>query len=136
MEGEAFAANISEEARQGTRTNLLGKQVLDAERHPFIDAELLSTVGPWWAPEVHLRMHVLGRQSELQVFPGVWQESDRVLVHGSFLLRQTDIGMEPFSVLGGGLRVADDLLIRAKLVFTAIDDVNGCMVPFGALLTS
>jgi hypothetical protein len=42
----------------------------------------------------------------------------RITAEGFFIVRQTDLGMEPFSTLGGGLRVADPLEVHFLLVAT------------------
>jgi hypothetical protein len=40
---------------------------------------------------------------------------DRLLVSGSFVLRQTDFGVQPLSLLGGLLSVQDAVVIEFKL---------------------
>lgn len=40
------------------------------------------------------------------------EDGSRAIVEGFLVLRQTDLGIEPFTALGGGLRVADPLEIH------------------------
>jgi len=40
---------------------------------------------------------------------------DSITVTGSFVLRQTDFGAQPYSVLGGLLAVKDEVVIEFKL---------------------
>jgi hypothetical protein len=134
-EGADFESVVSDKAREDTHTNLLGPAVLDAAEHPYIDAELASSIGPAWAPDATLRIVLLGQQRVISVSPGVITTGEALIVQGSFAVQQTALGMEPFSVLGGGLKVADELRVRVRLVFVASTerDLAGCMVPFDAL---
>lgn len=43
-------------------------------------------------------------------------EDEQVLIKGTMTLRQTELGLEPFSVLGGGLKVADQLEMHFSLI--------------------
>lgn len=101
-------------AIDGTRENLESR-VLERDRWPWVSIHLSEfredgeefTAGI----EVQLRDH---RHR--------WRESFRlerrgkaITVNGSFTLSQADLGLEPFSVLGGGLRVADALEIHVQL---------------------
>jgi hypothetical protein len=45
----------------------------------------------------------------------------RVTIEGYFIVRQTELGIEPFSALGGGLRVADPLEVHFRLVAVRVD---------------
>ena len=41
---------------------------------------------------------------------------DRLVVAGAFVLRQSDFGIKPFSVLGGLLAVEDELVVEFRLI--------------------
>lgn len=134
-EGVDFESVVSDKARQDTHANLLGPGVLDAAQHPYIDAELASSSGPDWAPDATLRVDLVGQSRVISVSPGVVATGDTLAVQGSFAVRQSALGMEPFSVLGGGLKVADELRVRVRLAFVASTerDLADCVVPFDAL---
>jgi hypothetical protein len=135
-EGPEFESEVSPQARQDTRTNLLGPRVLDAEQHPFIDVELDTSSGPLWAPDLVLRVFLRGRAVTLPVTAAAARSGDRLSVGSVFSVSHTTLGLEPFSVLGGGLQVADELKIRLRLVFRATPDreLDTCLVPFAALV--
>jgi len=115
-EGEAFAAEVSAEAREGTREHMLGKEVLDAQRYPVIRVESVALSGPRWNPSVVVRAMLRGATRELRFPAAVVEQGDRLTVIASFTFRQSDFGMEPYSALGGGLRVADEVGVRIRLV--------------------
>ncbi len=115
-EGGEFSARVSDEARRGTRENMLGKDVLDAAAYPQIEIDSISLSGPRWNPDVTARVTLRGATRELSFPAAVVQEGARLTVIASFSLRQSDFGITPYSALGGGLRVADRIDVRVRLL--------------------
>ncbi len=114
-EGTEFAAEVSAEARQGTRANMLGGEVLDAAHHPLIRIESVALSGPRWNPTVLARATLRGAAHDLQFPAAVIQDGDRLTVIASFSFRQSDFGITPFAALGGGLQVRDAIDVRIHL---------------------
>jgi len=56
QEGEDFSSVVSDEARAGTRTNMLGDGVLSAAEFPELSAEMVSLTGPLWSADAILRI--------------------------------------------------------------------------------
>jgi len=115
-EGEEFAAEVSEQARQATRDNLLGKDVLDSASHPLIEVNSVALVGPRWNPAVLARATLRGVTRDLRFPAAVVQQGDLLTVIATFRIRQSDFDLTPFTALGGGLRVRDAIDIRMYLV--------------------
>ena len=115
-EGEEFAAQISEPARRGTRENMLGRDVLDAAKHPLIRIESIALFGPDWGPTVTARVTLRGVTRDLRFAAAVLRQDDMLAVVASFSINQSEFGIEPFTALNGGLRVRDALDIRIRLV--------------------
>lgn len=115
-EGKSFATEVSDAARRGTRKNLLGENLLDAERHPRIQLQSLSMRGPRWNPDVNARLVLRGAERDIQFPAAVVAQEDTIIVIANFTIRQSDFGIDPFSILGGGLSVHDELIIRARIV--------------------
>jgi hypothetical protein len=115
-EGEEFSAHVSDQARKGTRDNMLGPDVLDALHYPEIRIESDSLVGPRWNPSVTAHITVRGNRSELQFPAAVIEQSGSLTVIAAFHVLQSDLGIKPYSVLGGAIRVRDAIEIRVRLV--------------------
>jgi polyisoprenoid-binding protein YceI len=115
-EGADFSASVSDPARQGTRENLLGPDVLAAAAHPLIRIESLSLQGPRWSPLVNARITVRGVSSPVQLSAAVLEQRDSLTVIATFPLRQSELGMKPFSVMGGAISVLDRIDVRVRLV--------------------
>ncbi|HVC10314.1 MAG TPA: YceI family protein [Burkholderiales bacterium] len=115
-EGAEFAEPVSAQAREGTRHNMLGAGVLDAAHYPLIRIESLSLAGPRWNPTVTARVTLRGATRDLRFPAAVFERHDTLTVIAQFRLDQTEFGIQPFSILGGGLRVRDALDIRLRIV--------------------
>lgn len=115
-----FPPDVPQSARQGTRHNMLGAALLNAATFPDIAlrAEGLrhsSDGGPDdLVAEVLVR--VRGQVRSLSVPVRYHIESDQIEVTSEFPLRQTDLGLTPFSALGGALKVRDGMKVRLELL--------------------
>jgi polyisoprenoid-binding protein YceI len=115
-EGDEFAAPVSDQARKGTRDNMLGADILDAAHFPLIGIDSDSLVGPRWNPGVTAHITVRGATSELKFPAAVIEQSGSLTVIAAFRVLQSELGIKPFSVLGGAIRVRDAIDIRVRLV--------------------
>ncbi|MGH8736096.1 MAG: YceI family protein [Burkholderiales bacterium] len=115
-EGSEFAAEVSPQARQGTRANMLGEEVLDAQRYPEIRIVSVALSGPRWNPTVVARTTLRGVTRDLRFSAAVIEDVRRLTIVASFTIRQSDFGITPFVALGGGLRVRDAIEIRIRIV--------------------
>lgn len=115
-EGAAFTTGISDAARRATRDNMLGKALLDAAGYPLIEIESVSLVGPRWNPTVVARTTLRGATHDLQFPAAVFEQPDALTVIASFRTRQSDFGLTPYTVLGGSLRVQDEIDVRLRIV--------------------
>jgi polyisoprenoid-binding protein YceI len=114
--GRAFAPPLSAEAIAATRTNMLGDAVLQAQQFPWVRVRSLELAGevPKVAARVAVELH--GQTREQWVPLTVTGLPQRLRVQGALVLRQSDFGVRPFSVLGGLLAVQDALVVDFDLV--------------------
>ena len=113
---EGFERDPSDSAIQGTRENLRSPAVLDVARYPLIEIESLGLRGPRWQPDIDLRVRLRGVVRELTVPVALTISADRIVAVGQLGLLQSDFGLQPFSVAGGQLAVADSILVRFRIV--------------------
>lgn len=114
-EGAEFSTLPSEPARKGTRNNMLGLNVLDAEHHPEIRIDSVALSGPRWNPDVTARITLRGKTSEVKFPAAIIEQGDTLTVVATFRLLQTSMGLEPYSILGGAVRVRDAIDVRIRL---------------------
>jgi hypothetical protein len=113
--GPAFAAVLSEAAIAATREHMLGPDNMQAGRYPFVRIHALGLHGE--APKLSARLAVEmhGQTREMDVPLDVTGLPQRLQVSGSLVLRQSDFGVRPYSVLGGLLAVQDEVLVAFSL---------------------
>ncbi len=114
--GGEYAGPLDAAAREGTREHMLGGRQLDATRFPLLRIRCRQLSG---APDgLSLQLVVTLRDHEaLLSVPLQWQRSGRLLrASGKLTFRQSELGLEPYSLLFGALRVADEIQARFLLV--------------------
>jgi len=113
--GAAFASVLSADAIAGTREHMLGESNMQAARFPTVRIHCLrvSGEGPHPAAQVAVQMHGITRDMWIPLAVGGLP--DRLAVSGSFVLRQTDFGIHPYSVASGLLAVKDEVVVDFAL---------------------
>lgn len=115
-EGTDFPLNVSEDAKQGTKANMLRDTLLDGARYPEIRITSVGVQGDTHAPVVIAALHIKDQTRQVTV-PVTLQAIDKGLrVSGSFQIRQSDFGITPLSIAMGALQVVDTLTIKFVLV--------------------
>lgn len=114
--GSAFSSALSPEDIQGARAHMLGENNLQADLFPLVRVHSLQIIGesPKFAARVQIEMH--GQRREMWIPLSVEGLPEHLSVAGSFVLRQTDFGVRPYSVLGGLLAVQDEVVIEFRLL--------------------
>ncbi len=116
-EGESFKNTVSEDAKSGTRNNMLGAKLLDSAR--FSEITVLSQSWSGKFPDILVNSEITVRdQTNALEFPAlVSMTVDQIVVTGSFALTHEQLGLKPFTALLGSLRVRD--VIQIKFLITA-----------------
>ena len=107
--GAAFSSAVDDDARAGTRANLL--KALDAAAHPEVVVRTLLQVGEGGqrAVEAEITLHGVTRRQWFAV------DVAGTRARGQVVIRQSDFGVQPFTVLGGLLAVQDALVVQFEL---------------------
>ena len=116
VEGPDFASQPSAAAIDGTRKNMLGPALLDAEHFPAVSIRSVKLLGPDWGLDATVRITLHGTARDVTVPIAVEHDGQSLNVTGTFDIKQSDFRITPFSILGGGLQVADTVRIRFHLV--------------------
>ena len=114
--GPDFEGVVPEDARRGTRSNMLRAEVLDAGRHPDVVVSASRIDGTWEHPAAAARVTLRGVTREFEVPLELRRDPQGLVATGAFAIRQTDFGMTPFSVAGGAVQVADEVEVRFEIV--------------------
>jgi hypothetical protein len=130
-EGPDFPGEIPEDAKSGTLHNMLSAAVLDADEFPSITVNSVAAPGvpgesgatsagavaPGTAVlTATVAISVAGHESKLEVPFTLQTDSSRLSATGSMEVRQSSIGLTPYSLMLGALQVQDAMTIKFKFV--------------------
>jgi hypothetical protein len=134
-EGADFAGEIPDDAKSGTLRNMLGASLLDAAQFPTISlssvavqpaqgtgsvqgaARAATPIQQTWTAT--LRVDVAGHQSTLVLPFTLEHTAGGMSATGIVTLRQSALGLTPFSVMLGALQVQDELTVKFRLTASA-----------------
>ena len=117
--GPGFEGPVPESAREGTQKNLLRTEVLDVARFPDVTVRAGGLGGSWQDPVAQADVTLKGVTRRIEVPFDLADAGGTLTARGSFRLRQTEFGMVPFSVAGGAIQVADEIVLGFEFVATA-----------------
>jgi YceI-like domain len=120
-EGPDFASEIPDNAKSGTLLNMLSAALLDADEFPVItvnsvaisDAQGASGAGSLIAT---VAISVAGHESTIDVPFALQSDSRHLSATGSLELRQSALGLTPYSLMLGALQVQDAMTIKFKFI--------------------
>lgn len=116
-EGDGFETRPTAADIDGTRRNLLGERVLDAATQARISIAGRCTAPCTGDATIDVVFDVAGRRTRHELAVATRRDGNAVTVTGEWSLAQSTLGLTPFSVAMGALRVRDALEVRARLVF-------------------
>lgn len=114
--GGNFSSTRSESDIEGTRRNMLGPKVLDAVQFPHIELHSNAIAGDWPVLVIDAAITIKGATHVQPVMVRALRRDEGLRISGEFVLRQTDFGMEPFSVLGGLMAVQDEIGVTFEML--------------------
>jgi len=120
QEGPDFPEGVPADAKSGTLQNMLSEAVLNAVRYPTITVRSAGVTEAPGGLSATLTVSVAGRESTIVVPFSVEVAAGRISATGTFPLRQSNIGLTPFSVMLGALQVQDEMRLKLKVVAVAI----------------
>jgi polyisoprenoid-binding protein YceI len=115
-EGSEFPGDIPADAKSGTRRNMLSRAVLNASQFPVVEVKSTALRGTPSAVIADLALTVAGHESAVSVPLSLQGDSQHLTATGSIELRQTAIGLRPYSLLHGALEVRDVMRLKFKIV--------------------
>ncbi|HXR88753.1 MAG TPA: YceI family protein [Steroidobacteraceae bacterium] len=116
--GPDFQAEVPDSAREGTRRNMLGQALLNADLFPQIvlRSQGIESGGARGDLEVHVEAEVRQAPHPLLVPIHYDLQPTQLTITGEMALRQTDLGLTPFSAMLGALQVEDEMRVRFRIV--------------------
>jgi hypothetical protein len=115
-EGSDFEGDIEEDAKAGTRLHMLSAVQLNAAEFPTITVRSVNLSGTLDALTADLTIVIAGREASVSAPCSLQGDAHTLTAVGSLALRQTAIGLTPYSLLHGALQVDDGLQLKFRIV--------------------
>jgi hypothetical protein len=128
-QGEDFKATIDPASVDGTRDHMLGEKQLDAAHFPVIRLQSgpLRADGDRWMTTLYITVRDHLTTTEVPVTLSMTPEE--LTASGEFDLTHTQLGLTPYSIGLGAIRVAETMHVRFRLLARHIDDSGGAEQP-------
>jgi hypothetical protein len=117
--GADFPGEIPQEAKSGTLHNMLGPALLNEALYPTIAVKSIAIANLDGVPTATLSISVAGHYATLQAPFTLQGDFHQLTASGAFELRQTAIGLTPYSLFAGALQVQDLMQLKFKFVAVA-----------------
>jgi hypothetical protein len=116
-----FPPDVSESAKEGTRHNMLSEALLDVAHSAeiLLESQSLESTTGGHGVIAHVRSTVRGNVRSFSVPVDYRLDADLITLTGDFPLRQSALGLTPFSAMLGALQVQDEMRIRVRIVAKA-----------------
>jgi hypothetical protein len=114
-EGGDFPGDIPQEAKAGTRRNMLSAAVLNGVQFPDITVKSVALTGSLDAVSADMEISAAGHSSKISAPLSLQGDARHVTAVGSMELRQTALGLTPYSLMGGALQVQDAMQLKFKI---------------------
>lgn len=115
-EGADFPGALDQSAIDGTRSNMLGEKLLDADNYPEVQLRSREIGGELPALQLLMDVTVKNQVTPVTIPVTVTVHDERLVATGTVTVRQTELGLQPFSVGLGALSVRDELVLKFRLV--------------------
>ena len=115
-EGGDFKDSIPEDAKAGTFHNMQSAMVLNAAQFPAITVQSSALAGPPGPLSAAVTLNVAGHESKIRAPFALQGDSHHLTVTGSLELKQTALGVTPYSLMLGALQVQDAMQLKFKFV--------------------
>jgi len=114
--GPEFSPAVPENARGGTRGNLLSAALLDGAQYPTVRLRATDVRVAGETYDVGVEITLKGSTYAIRVPVTVKRQDGAIVASGEFPLKQSQLGLKPFTAAMGALVVMDDMRVKFEVV--------------------
>jgi polyisoprenoid-binding protein YceI len=116
LAGADFPPGVPQSAREGTRKNLLSEALLDGAHFPVIRLRSTDVAASGGGYDAGVEITLKGQVRLVRVPVQIEQSEGSLRARGELTLKQSELGLKPFSVAMGTLVVLDEM----KVIFDVV----------------
>ena len=110
--GPDFPPGVPQSARDGTHANLLSEALLDGARYPTIRLRATDVIEAANGYDMGVEISIKDQVRTMRVPVALERKEGAIVASGEFPLKQSELGLKPFSIAMGALVVLDDMTVR------------------------
>lgn len=118
--GSDFTTQPTASDIDGTRANMLGPKLLDAQQWAFVSVQVAPMHVGADSTQVQLSITVRDQTATIPVDARWKRNSNELIIESAFKVDHVTLGLTPFSALGGALRVADQIDVAVSIVAVSV----------------
>lgn len=115
LEGQDFEKEVPQKDKDGTRANMLGEKLLDAEQFPTIRIRSSSIEGSMPDVTIVASISVKGMEHTVKVPATIALTNESFVAKGELDITHDALGLSPFTAIGGALQVRDLITIKYEI---------------------
>lgn len=117
-EGAEFPTEVPESAKEGTRRNMLSEALLNGAQYPDITllSQHIEAAATGSAVRADVQINIRGQAHTVAVPVTYSLANGELVASGELPIKQTDLGLTPFSAMLGALQVQDEMRVRFRIV--------------------
>jgi len=115
LEGEEFEEEVPQKDIDGTRANMLGEDLLHAEQFATIQIQSRAIEGSMPDVNIVTTITVKGMEQTVTFPASIELTDDSFVASGQLELTHGELGLSPFTAMGGALSVRDLLVLKYEI---------------------
>jgi polyisoprenoid-binding protein YceI len=119
--GPDFPPGVPQSAREGTLKNMLSEGLLDGAQYPDIRLRATEVVAAGDNYDVGIEITIKDQVRTMRVPVSIALADRALTASGDFPLKQSDLGLKPFSIGMGTLVVLDDMRVHFEVIARAAE---------------
>jgi hypothetical protein len=113
--GPDFAPTVPQSARDGTHGNLVSEALLDSAHYPAIRLRATDVIEAAGGYDMGVEIAIKDQVRTVRVPVAVERQGGSLVASGEFPLKQSELGLKPFSAAMGALVVVDGVVVRFRV---------------------
>jgi len=115
LEGEDFEGEVPQKDIDGTRANMLGEKLLHSEQFPTIQIQSRAIDGSMPDASIVTTVIVKGMEHTVSFPASIELTDDSFVASGQLEITHGELGLSPFTAMGGALSVRDLLVLKYEI---------------------
>jgi polyisoprenoid-binding protein YceI len=117
-EGPDFPTDVPDTAKEGTRHNMLSEALLNGAQYPefTLVGQRMQQGTMGTSVQADVQITIRGQSHVIQVPVAYTLNGGDLVAAGELPVKQTDLGVTPFSAMLGALQVQDEMRVKFRIV--------------------